>query len=506
MMSDPVLAAVAEIRKGVEELRKTNLSHGEEIDRLKKMEEGVALIQKAMADETHRKTSEVGNIANAGHKLKAMGIHSLKDLRHVQLYERDPVTQQTSTKLLVDKDVREVCKLADELFIADKIMEAKHQPGVWDAMKNRHTGGERGMFMEKFPELAKRWDEVHKTALSSTAAGLGDEWVPTDFASNLLDEIRLAMPETNLIPHFNQPSNPFTWPLKTGVGTGRIRTENTTITNVNLTTANRSWTAYEFACYESFSSVVEEDSIIAIVPEIRNDIIRVLGESLAMAIVNGDVVGASHIDYDYQTAQLGAGFPQNTSFSGLRQFCMDAQGTGTNSSVSAGGANIDAADVGNAFAVTRKFGAQRADQLALLLDTFCYLKLVTEASSPLLTLDKYGPQATILTGELGRIYGIPVFLSHAIEQRFNAVAATGVNTLAGPNTFTTAVLFNRNNWRLGDRRMFTLERDKNIVTGTTDMVGTARWSMMPVEGDTTDANWDPSATPAAVAIINLTTS
>ena len=505
-MSDQVLAAVAEISKGVADLRKAKVSQGEEIQRLKAMEADVRKINDMYKDEVLRRTSQSGNVSGAGAKLKALGINKLSDFHHVPIYERDTITGCTTPNLRVDVDVREACKLADELFIADRIMDAKQQPGEWAAQKRAHPEGERGMFFEKFPEMSKRWDVIHKTALSSTGAGVGDEWVPTDFASNLLDEIRLAMPETNLIPHFPQPTNPFTWPLKTGVGTGRIRTENTTITNVNLITANRNWTAYEFACYQSFSSVVEEDSIVAIVPEIRTDIIRVLGESLALAIVSGDINGATHIDYDYQDAQLGAGFPQNTSFSGLRQFGLDSNGTGSDSSHDASGVALTAALVGGAYAKSSKFGAQRSDQMALLLDTFSYLKLVTEASSPLLTIDKYGQRATILTGELGRIYGVPAFLSHAIEDRFNNVAATGLNTMAGPNTFTTSVLFNRTNWRLGDRRQFTLERDKNIVTGTTDMVGTARWSMMPIEGDTENANWDPATTPAAVVIFNLLTS
>ncbi len=46
-----------------------------------------------------------------------------------------------------------------------------------------------------------------------------------------------------------------------------------------------------------------------------------------------------------------------------------------------------------------------------------YNKLIALAET--LTVDKYGGQATILTGELGRIYGVPIIVSEKIRQDLN---------------------------------------------------------------------------------------
>ena len=51
--------------------------------------------------------------------------------------------------------------------------------------------------------------------------------------------------------------------------------------------------------------------------------------------------------------------------------------------------------------------------------------------------------------------------------------------------------------------MFRFETDRNIIAGRNDVVATARWSMNTVEGDSEETNWDPSNTPAAVAIVDI---
>jgi len=70
------------------------------------------------------------------------------------------------------------------------------------------------------------------------------------------------------------------------------------------------------------------------------------------------------------------------------------------------------------------------------------------------TLDKFGPQATILTGQLGEVEGIPVIVSEQM-----ALADTdGKVTDAGNGTNTGRLLIvNRSQWRIGYKRELTIE-------------------------------------------------
>ena len=77
-----------------------------------------------------------------------------------------------------------------------------------------------------------------------------------------------------------------------------------------------------------------------------------------------------------------------------------------------------------------------------------------------LTFDKVGSSeaARILTGTAASIMGIPIVVSDACREN---VAATGVNTVGGPNTFGGMVLMHRPSFVVGVKRGFTVEIDQN---------------------------------------------
>ncbi len=75
------------------------------------------------------------------------------------------------------------------------------------------------------------------------------------------------------------------------------------------------------------------------------------------------------------------------------------------------------------------------------------------------TLDQYGPQATILTGELAKIDGIPVIVSESMllagDDGFR------VETEAS-NDEGTIIVANRDMWKVGFRRQLLIEIDRDI--------------------------------------------
>ena len=98
-----------------------------------------------------------------------------------------------------------------------------------------------------------------------------------------------------------------------------------------------------------------------------------------------------------------------------------------------------------------KYGV-RPSELAYICDVNTFIKSLTIDSFR--TLDKFGPQATVLTGQLGAVEGIPVIVS----EQMKLADSDGKVTDAGNNTNTGRLLIvNRTQWRVGFKRELNIE-------------------------------------------------
>jgi hypothetical protein len=84
------------------------------------------------------------------------------------------------------------------------------------------------------------------------------------------------------------------------------------------------------------------------------------------------------------------------------------------------------------------------------------------ADTSLLTLDKFGPQATILTGQVGSVHGVPVIVSEHIRENLNA---SGIHDgITETKTYNLCV--NRNEWAMGQRMALDVEVDDSVYRET----------------------------------------
>lgn len=419
-------------------------------------------------------------------KMVRAGLDDVTKIVGVPCYEEDPTSGAVTPTSYIAPEVRQACALADYVYIANQLMVSTTN-GRWEAQALHDRDGGRSQFMAKFPSLGSRWDGIvqglqrvqGKAPLDSTTATGILEWIPPGFGSNLLDEVRLGIPETNLYPTINMPTNSWTLPMKTGVGQCFIRTEGAAPTVGQLSVEDQTWIAFEFANLQEFTNIADEDSIVPLLAEIRRDHVRSLGEGLCEAIVNGDD-RATHIDFDTQSAAVGR--PENAAFTGLRQYALD-DATAANRSIFAAGTTkdpLDSIQIAGGAAAAGKFGPPNLNQLVCLVSTFAWGQLLTDDN--MISVDKFGAKATILAGQIGSVFGIPIIISNAVHRRNNdGVHTTGRNTTGQANDTGSSVLTNRFLWRLGNRRIVTFERDKDIKTGVTSMIATARWGFKPIE-------------------------
>ena len=299
------------------------------------------------------------------------------------------------------------------------------------------------------PRMLDDWQSNLKAAMDSTTAGTGDELVDTQEARALWDDVNL---ETAIAPLFNavqMPSNPFQIPLQLGDVNWYPGTENTAVTGSAPATARQTMTAHELVAEVPWSYDLDEDAVIAMMDELRRSLLRNAHEVIDDVILNGDTTTQNNINADGATitaATAGSGHFL-VGFDGLMHLPLAdnaAMANNHSAAVSADMFNEIRGKLG-------KYGV-RPSELAYVTDVNTFIKSLTVDSFR--TLDKFGPQATVLTGQLGAVEGIPVIVS---EQMRLADADGKVTSGGNANTKGRLLIVNRSQWRVGFKRELTIE-------------------------------------------------
>lgn len=329
--------------------------------------------------------------------------------------------------------------------------------------------------MRTAPQNLKSWSGFQqslgdfKKALDTAASGGGAEWIPTDFSTTFYEMVRLDTRVASLFPMISMPTNPFKLPVEIGristykqaeqtadtgqdkipVGDGSSITDNTTLTAVAQ--AGRVLTSKE----------LEEDSIIPILPFIRQALVRSLAEGREDCIVNGDTAG-SHEDTDITLAT-----DRRKMYLGLRAMANDQTYK----------SDLATFNIGNIRGLRGSMGKYgvNPNRLAIVCGVKGYMKLLSLAE--VITLDKYGNNATILNGELAKLDGMPVVVSEWVRENLDA---TGIYNVAG--TKTVLHLVNRDSFIIGEKRPITTQLLSELYaeSGQDALVATERHVFSPI--------------------------
>lgn len=162
--------------------------------------------------------------------------------------------------------------------------------------------------------------------------------------------------------------------------------------------------AKKLALRVGFSMEETEDAMIPVIPLYRAQANRAMANAIDNVILNGDTeTGAT--DNINSDDEAPAATDKFLVFDGLRKLGLV---TNTAMAVDANGAPTRNLLNSARFAMPMRH-ALRTGDLAWIVDgsTYSRLLLLDEVS----TVDKYGPAATVLTGEIGRIDNIPVLPS-----------------------------------------------------------------------------------------------
>jgi len=175
-------------------------------------------------------------------------------------------------------------------------------------------------------------------------------------------------------------------------------------------------TPHKFMTSTHLAKDEEEDTILPLIDFLRASTTRRIARAIDKSILRG--TGASS-GFTSNAAAVTAGTGFASVITGITKLANAAaleQQTGSASAKAA------PAEIADARATLGKYGLQLGDQLVYITGVEGYNSLVAETDFR--TVDKFGPNATYLTGALGAIYGIPVVISEFMDN-----VGTSWNTL-----------------------------------------------------------------------------
>lgn len=288
-------------------------------------------------------------------------------------------------------------------------------------------------------------------AMDTQTATEGLEWIPTNFSSRMHEDVWLALRLAPLFRRYTMTSKSYTVPIRTARSRGYRVAESTAYNDFftnkytahNLETGNVTFTAEKLGTLTFVSAELEQDSIIDVMSIVREDIQYGLADAIDDAILNGDA-----------DATL-----DSTLWSGT----ADARGAwdGIRDSINAGakvdGATFNLEVMRNVRKSLGKYGVD-PNMLYWVVSPQTFVRMLSFPE--VITVDKYGPNATVKTGELAQIDGISIIVSPSVYTNLNNNGVyDGVTT-----DKTAAVLVHKLGFAIGDRRAVRINTDYSLLS------------------------------------------
>ncbi len=265
-------------------------------------------------------------------------------------------------------------------------------------------------------KVAEKQFPAETKALAAGAAGAGAELVPVGYSRRLWEELMLKLAVAGLHEVVNMPTSPYKFPVAMVDAQAFLVPESTSadqaaadkIPDSQFSTAEFTLDAKKIATRIPLSEELREDSLIDVLGLIQRQVIDAVKRAIENAIINGDDSG-THMDGDVTSAT-----DPRKAFKGYRKI-------GEGNKVDFGGA-LD----GDKFIALKsamdKYGVD-PDNMAWVVAPAIYFKMLAlkdSSGNPLvITRDKYGAQATVITGELGRLFGSPIVVSQFVRTDLN---------------------------------------------------------------------------------------
>jgi len=360
----------------------------------------------------------------------------------------------------------------------DEKEKAAHQ--AWDNLHtlsvlfhNKNTGA-----LKPVKDLAY-WRQLEveapgfAKALDTATSLEGADWAPTEYGTQMIEAVWDQTVVAPIFPRIPMPRSPYTLPFSMTGGTVYLAGEATSDSPADYTastpaTAAKTWTAKKLAMLVNLSEELEEESIVPVLPQLRNVIAKDMAEGIEDAILDGQATGA--IDSDVTSSG-----DRRMAWDGLRYFVTQTLTTAWKSFATFDGDNAINAVVS---VMTQKY-LPDAVWLFPSKKKYDVITIVDDSTNknPLILRSTPLGDGAIVSGNSPDLLGNPVIFSPRMRTNLNASGVYDATT----TTKTWACLVNRNAWVIGDRRELRLEVDRQVRKGQSAIVGTIRLAFSLVQ-------------------------
>ena len=195
------------------------------------------------------------------------------------------------------------------------------------------------------------------------------------------------------------------------------------ITNVPASNQNSissvDFTPHKFMATTHLAKDEEEDTVLPLLDFLRAAATRRLARAIDKSILRGTGALTGFTASPTNTVGPGSATGYASVITGITKLAASASLTTATGSSST---KADPTNIAAARTAMGKYGLQLGNDLVYVTSIEGYNNLVT--TSDFRTVDKFGPNATYLTGSVGAVYGIPIVISEFLD-----IAGTTGNTL-----------------------------------------------------------------------------
>jgi hypothetical protein len=262
----------------------------------------------------------------------------------------------------------------------------------------------------------KGLNDALRKALSTTA-GAGGDFLPLPLATEFIRYIWDQNFLRQLFRVVTMPTKTLDYPkILTKPRVFYESTEGAAAVQTDFTTATLRLTAKKFFSEMRLSMEVIEDAAQDMQGITRDHFSSALAASEEEAMLQGDV-DHTHTETDVDAATSANWYTKDHRliWDGLLTLSSDIAGsidldTRAANRVDAGGGDMTTLQARQAMYNLGKYG-RVMDNIVLILNPWSANQLLDDAK--LVTLEKYGPKATIFTGEFGKLYGKIIVINSA---------------------------------------------------------------------------------------------
>lgn len=313
-------------------------------------------------------------------------------------------------------------------------------------------------------------------AMDTAESGYGQQLIGAQYVSELWTGAQATARVSSLINNFTMTDPTSYLPVEADLPELLFVAENTASNSSEYATtktgSNRVQVdAKKFVMHQMWSGEMEEDSIIPYIPFLRAQAARSLGHHMDSLVLNGDTTNAATGNINLDDADP-ADTKHYLAWDGIRHAGL-VDNTANRADL-AGPITLNAfrAQRGRMLSTTYKHDWGHPNNLSDLIhvadpetaDAIAFLDEV-------ITVDKFGPGATVLTGQQARVLGSPLIASIDVSK---TEADGKVSNTAANNTKGQVVTFNRNGCVLGNRRQLKVETERLPARDQTRIVYSLR--------------------------------